>query len=60
MGREYSRNEAGFKSTVQIKLDGTLVDRGFRNKGEAIQYLQKHEQLSKEEISRRVRFIYNN
>ncbi len=57
MGRDYSRNEAGFKTTIQIRLDGVVLDRGFRNKGEAIAYLQKSEGLNKQEIARRVKFI---
>ncbi len=59
MGREFSRNEAGFKTTVQVKLDGVLLDRAFRNKGEAMNYLQKTEQLTRQDIQKRVRFIFN-
>lgn len=55
--KDYSRNESGLKNKVQIRLDGETLDREFRNKGEAIQYLQKREGLRKDEISRRVKFI---
>lgn len=60
MGRDYFHNDDGFKPTVQVKLDGEIIGRSFRNKGEALEYLRRHEELSKEEINRRVRFIYNN
>jgi hypothetical protein len=59
VGREYSRNEAGFKQTIQVKLDGVVIERPFRNRGEAIQYLQRTENLTKQEINKRVRFIHN-
>lgn len=59
MGREYSVNEAGFKQKIQIKLDGVLIERGFRNKGEAVAYLKKNEDLTKEDINKRVRFVSN-
>lgn len=58
MGREYDRNEMGFKTTVQVKIDGVLLDRSFRNKGEAMQYLQKAEDMTRQEINKRVRFIF--
>jgi hypothetical protein len=59
MGRDYNSKQydTGFKSVVQVRLDGFLVERPFRNKGEAIAYLQKTEGLSKQDIARRVKFI---
>jgi hypothetical protein len=62
VGRSYrGRNEFGAKSGVQIKLDGCTLERVFRNKGEAIQYLMKTEGLEKHEVNnrKRVRFIFN-
>ena len=61
MGRSFrgGRDENGIKRTVQVKVDGNLIERGFRNKGEAIDYLRREEGLEKHEIKRRVRFIFN-
>lgn len=59
MSRDYTRvnEETGLRNQVQVKLDNVLVHRGFRNKGEAIAYLQKQEGLTRDDIRRRVRFI---
>jgi hypothetical protein len=58
MGRTYSHNEAGFKQRVRVLIDGVAVARTFHNKGEAIQYLQKQEDMTKDDIRRRVRFTF--
>jgi hypothetical protein len=58
VGRRFSRDENGQKQTVQVKIDGVLLDRGFRNKGEAISYLQRNEDMTRDDIKRRVRFIF--
>lgn len=60
VGRREFRNEDGFKNTVQVYLDGIRIERPFRNKGEAISYLQKEEDLTREDIKKRVRFIFGN
>jgi hypothetical protein len=60
VGRRFGRNNQGYKQTVQVRLDGVLLDRNFRNKGEAVTYLQREEDLTREEIKKRVRFVHNN
>lgn len=60
MARRFSRNNQGLKQTVQIVLDGFIIDRGFRNKGEATDYLIREEDLTREDIKKRVRFVFNN
>lgn len=60
MGRRHeSRTEEGFKNVVQVSLDGILIERNFRNKGDAIAYLQRTEDLSREDINKRVKFVFN-
>lgn len=52
MGRSYERNEFGTKDRVYIEIRGEgRVERSFRNKGEAIDYLKK-EGYTKEFINR--------
>jgi uncharacterized membrane protein YcaP (DUF421 family) len=56
MSRSYDHNEFGLKQKIQLRIDGELLDREFRNVGEARQWLQR-EGYSKEEITRRVKFL---
>jgi hypothetical protein len=39
MGRSYDRNEYGAKNKVQVKVNGKPVQRQFRNRGEALDYV---------------------
>jgi len=57
--RRESHDEFGLKNKVSVKIDGVPLDRAFRNKGEALTYLKKTEGLAKQDINRRVRFIFN-
>lgn len=56
MGRSYDHDDNGFKRKVQIKVDGELLERDFRNEGEAREYLRK-QGFTKEDVARQVKFI---
>ena len=60
MSRGFNRNNRGAKQTVTVYLDGVQIDRDFRNRGEATSYLQREEDLTRDEIKKRVRFSFNN
>lgn len=56
MSKRDFRDEYGMKQTLRVRLDGVVIERSFRNKGEAIAYLQDKKGLRKDEIARRVKF----
>jgi phage tail tube protein FII len=56
MSKKYEHTEYGTKPKVQIKINGELLDREFRNIGEAQDYLRK-EGFTKEDVARQVKFI---
>jgi hypothetical protein len=59
MGREYDRNEFGGKNKTQVKINGSLVNRQFRNEGEARTWL-KAEGYTKEDLKKgTVKIIHN-
>lgn len=56
MGRAYEHNEFGLKQKVQLRIDGELLSREFRNEGEARKWLQR-EGYTKDDIIRRIKFL---
>jgi hypothetical protein len=57
MAKREFRNEFGDKNKVRVKVDGKELNRQFRHRGEAIDYLKDNFGFTKDEINRRVRFI---